>query len=218
MMRCLRLWWLSAVLVLGVTPVFADSWRYPEKITRDVQVFGAVQVIKIYDGKTKPGAPIWSIEIWREGVLQAKYRGVSYQALFASPDHKIFVGLSNQGLPGTAVIAFDDEGNLLLEAKHRHASFDYCAESISLRKEWFDENKPVVNFEVAAGRVDFSKIQIKTCKGRMQALDELVQNAYTERVMLREFQRLSSNKNQKDNGAELLRFMEFSRSLGTRSE
>ena len=113
---------LALISVFGST--HADSWRWPSEVRREAQKFGSIEVVKTYDGKTKPGEPVWAVEVRKGGLLLAKFGGVTYERLFASPDNKLFVGLSNRGLPGTAVVIFGSNGNLLLEAKHGIVEFD----------------------------------------------------------------------------------------------
>lgn len=202
------IWSLAFALSAGLAQ--ADTWSYPREIRRDVQTFGAVEVTRIYDGKTQPGKPIWAVEVRKGDELLARYRGVSYDKLFASANQQLFVGLSNSGLPGTAVMVFDAQGALLLEAKHDAALFDYCRESISLIKDWYDNKNPKVDFGPragAVGRTGLEQIQIRTCKQEMASLMELVAKAYAKRAELYAFERLSQIKDPQERAAKTEQFL-----------
>lgn len=75
--------------------------------------------------------------------------------IFTSPssathrDNLLFVGLSNDGLPGTAIVIFDDEDNLNLEIKHDVGNFNYCEESIKRIRIWYDRENPAIEFKYA---------------------------------------------------------------------
>lgn len=174
---------LALTSVLG--QAHADTWSWPSEVRRESQKFGTIEVAKTYDGKSKPGDPVWGVEVRRNGKLLAKFGGVTYERLFASPDSKLFVGLSNSGLPGTAVVVFGSKGNLLLEAKHGIVQFDYCDHSVTVVRKWYDDQKPMVQFVASENGDGFKAIRVRTCRGDMVDLLDTVLQGYARTVELK---------------------------------
>lgn len=73
---------------------------------------------------------------------------------------------------------FDKEGNLLLEVKHGLAMFDYCNESITLVRRWFDETNPDVQFVPNKKFGGYQTITLRDCKGKSADLLDFVLKAY----------------------------------------
>jgi hypothetical protein len=166
----------------------ADSWRFEPEEKQRVETFGATKVVLTTDARKDRQYPDFVLSIYAKDKLLAKYRGVAFQQIFASPDGSRFVGLSNQGLPGTAVVVFDNKGNLLLEVKHRFAAFDYCDESVTLIRKWYDEDKPDVQFIPDEKLGGYKGITVRDCKGNTSDLLMLVLQAYN-----RSFQRTAAS-------------------------
>lgn len=168
---------LLAASLLTSVHAFADSWRYQPKKIEQEDKFGEVRIVKSVDGRKDQKYPDFAVTIYQLGKMVALYKGVSYQKLFASPDNDLFVGLSNDGIPGTAVIIFDKSGNLRLEAKHGIARFQYCEESITLVRKWFDEDRPEVSF-VQDNEGRLKTITLRDCKGNTVDLMKTILQAY----------------------------------------
>lgn len=93
----------------------------------------------------------------------------------ASPNKELFIGLSNSGWPGTAAIIFDRRGRILLLATHAHSIFDYCRQTSTLMKEWFDQNDPQVRFPAFSLREKKAAgITLKNCRGETVDLLDVV--------------------------------------------
>lgn len=169
-------------------PAFAraDSWRFPAVIQTDPEQHGDITIRRIRDARKDQKYPDYSVEITRADHLLARIPGVYYEKLFAAPDGSLFVGLSNVGLPGTAVIIFDRQGRLRLEVKHGMAEFDYCEESVTLRREWFDAERPEVTFTKDPKWGSY-KVNLRTCRGKDVELMTAIRDAYN-----RSFQRNAS--------------------------
>ena len=178
MQKLLRRIAMTFALMLPITSM-ADTWSFEAKEARTVETFGSTKIVKIVDGRTDQRSPDFVVEVWNGDELKARYRGVSYDKLFASPDKSVFVGLSNTGLPGTAVVIFDKNGNLRLEAKHGMAIFDYCSVSATLLRQWFDDENPQVDF-IPADKINdvFEMVRVKSCKGEMIGVISSTQQAY----------------------------------------
>jgi len=157
---------------------FADSWKYDPVEKSNVETYGDIKIIRTTDARKDRQYPDFLLSIYFKDELLAKYKGVAFQKLFASPDNSRFVGLSNHGLPGTAVVVFDDKGNLLLEAKHGLAAFDYCDESVTLVRRWYDEDKPDVQFVPDEKYGGYKNITVRDCKGKTEDLLKLILRAY----------------------------------------
>lgn len=181
--------WFAILLVAALsfsTPSSADSWSFPATIKTQPETHGDITIRRILDARKNQKYPKYSIEITRGDQLLARIPGVYFQQLFPAPDGSFFVGLSNEGLPGTAVIIFDREGRLELEVKHGMAEFDYCRRSTTLAREWFDAEKPKVTF-TKDPKWDFYKVTVRTCWGKDVDLTAVIREAHN-----RVFQRNAS--------------------------
>ena len=155
----------------------ADSWRYPATISSKTDTNGEISIRRIIDARKNQQYPDYVVEISRGKDLLARLPGVYFEQLFPAPDGSFFVALSNDGLPGTAVLIFDREGNLRLEAKHDVAYFDYCGYSVTRQRLWFDAENPGVKF-VKHEDVDSYRVRLRNCHGKEVDLLATVQEAY----------------------------------------
>ncbi|MFZ1546855.1 MAG: hypothetical protein WAT12_07105 [Candidatus Nitrotoga sp.] len=174
---------LLKVALLAITAgvahlALADSWRYDPIVKNRVETYGETKIVQTTDARKNRQYPDFIVTIYSKGVLRAKYRGVAFQKLFPSPDNTVFVGLSNRGLPGTAVIVFDRDGNLRLDVKHNVAKFDYCEKSITLQRKWFDEDNPSVEFVADEKDGHYKSIRVRDCRGNTSDLFILVSQAF----------------------------------------
>jgi len=156
----------------------ADSWRFEPVLKQHTETFGTTKIVLSIDARSNQGLPIFSVEVFANKALRARYRGVAYEKLFASPDKTLFLGLSNDGLPGTAVVLFDKSGNLLLEVKHAVAAFDYCVQSTTRLRKWFDADNPAVKFVADAKYGGYKSITLRDCRGNEVDLQETISAAY----------------------------------------
>jgi len=169
---------LLLILAAYANLVSADSWRF-DPIKKDrVEIFGDSKIVLTTDARNNQKYPDYTLSIYKKDELRAMYRGVAFEDIFPSPDNTRFVGLSNRGLPGTAVIIFDNDGNLLLEVKHGVATFDYCDESITLVRRWYDEKHPDVKYVVDAKNGGYESVTVRDCRGKEQDLSLLISQAY----------------------------------------
>jgi hypothetical protein len=132
----------------------ADSWFFPKELTREEYIFGGSKFVLEIDGTKDWGWPPHTLSIYRGDELLAKYRNVGFKKVYASKDNRFFVGVSNHGVPGTAFVVFDAEGNLLREEKHRFLPPGlYTKQSLVIWQHWYDEKNPEVQFDVTDGRL-----------------------------------------------------------------
>ena len=168
-------------IVLSSALASADSWRYPATISSKTDTYGDIIIRRIVDARNDQQYPVFSVEVSRGTVLLARFPGVYFEQLFPAPDGSFFVALSNDGLPGTAVLIFDREGNLRLEAKHDVAYFDYCSYSVSRQRLWFDQDSPDVKF-LKREDIDAYRVRLRSCHGKEVDLLTTVQEAYKRTV------------------------------------
>ena len=138
----------AAILFAAAGPAFADKWSFPPEVQKQTFEFGKSKLVIEIDGTRDRGFPPHTLSIHLNGELMAKYRNVGFSKVYASEDNRYFVGLSNDGIPGTAFIIFDAQGNLIREQKHRflpHAM--YTGWSVTRVREWFNEAHPAVEFK-----------------------------------------------------------------------
>jgi hypothetical protein len=170
---------LALLLAIALASAFAsaDSWQYHATISSKTDTHGDVTIRRVLDARKDRQYPNFSVEVSRGKELLARFPGVYFEQLFAAPDGSFFVALSNDGLPGTAVLIFDREGNLRLEAKHDVAYFDYCGHSVTRQRLWFDAETPGVKF-VKHEDIDAYRVRLRNCHGREVDLLTTVQEAY----------------------------------------
>jgi hypothetical protein len=145
---------VAFVAALGASAlVRGDSWVFPDKLVKRSFDFGRTKVVLEVDGTKDRGFPPHILSVYADGALAAKYRKVGFEHLYVSKDKRYFVGLSNEGIPGTAFVIFDAEGNLLREVKHAHMPYGiYTDTSVTLIRKWFEAQRPV-KFKVEEGRL-----------------------------------------------------------------
>ncbi|HEX6398559.1 MAG TPA: hypothetical protein VFZ95_14135 [Steroidobacteraceae bacterium] len=158
--------WLIAVASHADSWAFKDSvqtWRFADGLRVDV----------ITDAQ-RDGSANQYVKIVRGSRVLGILNGVGFETLVESPDHRLYVGLSNTGLPGTAAVVFDHDGRVLLYASHWAGSFAYCRASVTIDRTWYDGKNPDVRF-------DDGKITLNDCSGTRISLFEAVGQALAPR-------------------------------------
>ena len=127
--------------------VSADTWFY-NKDHSETWGFAndEFRISSVTDVKTRHEAHEY-LEIVSHGKVLAVLNGVGIDTLAASPDEALFVGLSNSGIPGSAVVIFNRKGEVLLLVPHRELRFDYCEESVSVVRTWHGSKAADVHFD-----------------------------------------------------------------------
>lgn len=168
--------------LLIVLPVIAsgDSWLpyEPERKVTDFE-FGETTIRRVVDATRDQMFPSFSIDVVTAGKLVGRYGGISFEYIQATDDNKVFVAISNGGLPSTALIVFDADGNIRVLLDHRvdDYRFEYCDESVTLVKEWFDSSDPELTFVQDDLGDD---VHIRSCGGEMLSLRELIRPTDSE--------------------------------------
>ena len=173
----------TLALVLASATVYADSWNYEPVTTDRTFEFGTARVVLTTDARKNQKVPDFQVRVIDRGIEQARFRGVAFDALYASPDNELFLGLSNRGIPGTAVIVFSRSGRIALLANHGIAEFDYCSKTITLERVWYDETSPNVRFDLD-GKNGAPGIYLQDCKGRTVEVLGTVRAAYVRAASL----------------------------------
>lgn len=166
-----------AFLLIFPAIVYADSWLFEKKSTDRSFEFGDSKIVLTIDARKDQKRPTHILRIFKGGQLMAQYRNVGFEHLFASRDNLSFVGLSNDGLPGTAIVIFDDEGNLNLEIKHDFGNFYYCDKSITRTRVWYNDENPAVEFKYAEVGNRVNDITLNDCKGQRISLYDAIGDA-----------------------------------------
>lgn len=129
----------------------ADRWIFPPEIHKQEYTFGEVRIELIRDPSESRGWPLYELYIFNKGELQAKYRNIAFENIYASEDNRFFAGLSNHGVPGTAFVVFDYKGRLLREVKHHYSSLEYILQSATIRRYWYNPEETKVDFIMRYG-------------------------------------------------------------------
>ena len=163
--------------MLASTTTSADMWRYPPEIATRSFSHGDVRVVLTTDARADQVSPDFLFEVFKGDAVVARIPGISFDSLFASNDNRVFLGVSNSGVPGTAVVVFADTGRLALLADHGLAEFDYCTKSVTLERVWFDEADPNVRFQLDDKQPD-PGIFIRSCRGHDIEILRTVRQAF----------------------------------------
>lgn len=175
---------LSVLLVAATVPIgWADTWSFSPVVDEKAYEFGEVRIVRTIDATRNSRYPDFSITVYRAGELRALLRGVSFEHIAAPKDNSFFVGVSNDGLPGTAIIIFDAGGNLKVEIRHHFSKLKYCKRSITRYRNWYFPDAPDIAFEYYSESGDYHKagdlksISIRDCEGSRRDLFELIEQA-----------------------------------------
>ena len=163
---------LFAACAMAAAAARADSWKL--RARDDVYRFkGDISFTYTVDPVDGGNWAKFAVKAYRNNRLVGQYASIGFEELIASPNSSLFVGLSNSGIPGTAVVVFDAHGGLLLHVRHDVARFDYCNETITLVRDWYIPGKDSVQF--GEGLADISLLD---CHGRRVNLLDIVGEAY----------------------------------------
>ena len=160
-----------------VTPANADKWYFEKEATDKDYQFGDTTITLSIDATVNQQFPDFIIDVKAKEILLARYKNVAFEQVFAAEDNSVFVGLSNDGLPGTAIVVFDNKGNLRLEVKHRFANLDYCSQSEFRQRIWFDGVNPAFEFKFDE-KQSLQDMFVNDCKGQRISLFTLIDNIY----------------------------------------
>lgn len=170
--------WVVAVgLSLLAGAALADTLS--TRRAKDVKVFrfGNTVIRQTYDSRREPGSPDITFQVYVGDQLKVQLKDAEFDQFFPSPDNDLFVGLSNGGWPGSAVIVFDKEGHIFLLSDHLTAQFDYCFKTSTFARQWYDQKDPQVHFPAGHAYTRIYGITLKSCRGRTIGLVEAVNGA-----------------------------------------
>jgi len=186
---------------------YADSWRPPEVTTVETKNFDHIKIVTSRIGsKDQEYTPNMFentfLDIYRKYDEKEVhvYRGISsHIEIYSSEKVKdymqYFLGVSNTGL-AKAIIVFDQSGNVIVDINHNATSqspFNYCRESSTLSKQWFDYKNPEVNFlfkdieeKSKNGKMTrkskvLRDIEINSCDGKRLSIKKIMDKYFEER-------------------------------------
>jgi hypothetical protein len=178
-MKRLVCWFALIFLSCSIkTDALADSPSLKKTKYENSFAFGDIRIRQSFDSTKDPMDPEFKLQVYDKDQLILQLRDAAFDAFYSSPNGKAFVGLSNSGWPGTAVIIFDRRGRILLLAEHGFAKFDYCGETPTFIKEWYDSKSPQVLFPAAkfSGK-KIPGITLRDCRGQTIDLLDAVTKA-----------------------------------------
>lgn len=151
--------------LLTVAPwASADSWSFPPGRSEKTFTFGDARIVLATDATADRKYPDFILQVFKKGKLQSQVHNIWFDQVFASPDRTLFVGLSNRGFPGPAVVVFNDSGAISLLALHGIAEFDYCEKSVSIQRVWYDAEDPRVTFHSDTKVHESAGISLRDCR------------------------------------------------------
>lgn len=164
MMKALVGMLLSAMIAVAG----ADTWSF-ESSEREFRFSEGFRFLVTVDASQSTQSPDFYVRVYDGERLLAHYPGFNFEHVIASPDEKLFVALSNRGVPGTAAAVFARDGGFRWLVTHGLADFDYCGRSVILVRRWYDEKNPDVRFG-DTGKAD--AITLRDCQGQRVSLLE----------------------------------------------
>lgn len=174
---------LFLITSVSITPALGETWKYEKKSTNEIKNFGDIKLTLTTDAINNQIFPEFTLKIHNNDTLQAQYRNIAYDDVFASADNTVFVGLSNDGLPGTAIVVFDNRGNLRLELKHRFTNFIYCKFSGFRDRVWYDSENPDFEFVFDPSGKNLQDMFINDCNGKRISVFNLIDNTYRKSLV-----------------------------------
>lgn len=174
-------------LFLSLT-AFGDTWFYKPEVSTKRYTFGATEIELIIDTTSDPYQPDFTLKIFTNSELQAIYRGISFQFLAADKSNSTFVGLSNEGIPGTAVVMFGSHGQLKKLVNHFEFSPHYCRHSVTIRKEWVNSTDPKIEFIYDSADDDYSYIEdisFLNCRNERKSLFSEIRKGFEQKGLER---------------------------------
>jgi len=142
-----RFFVISFLLLLACRTTEADQWFFKKEVVQDSFEFGDTTIVRTRDSTIDQQWPEFSVAIYRGDELMAKYKGISFEFIFATEDNTDFIGVSNSGIPGTAFVWFRSTGELDVLLNHANFQPEYCSESVTLERHWLDRQSPDLKFE-----------------------------------------------------------------------
>ena len=175
---------LIAVMTV-ISNAYADSWEFPAEKTEDEFKFGDVTILRTLDARKDQQHPAFYLSIYREDNLEAKFKGVYFEDIYASDDNQHFIGLSNDGLPGTAFVLFDGRGNLIRIQNHEYPLFDYCEMSVTRSRKWYAES-PAAEFKYKTvyGVQYLDSVEFTDCHGERKSIKQYLAEGYKRMALL----------------------------------
>lgn len=176
----------AAALVMLACPIaLADQWRFEPELQTTVFTFGPVQIIRSRDARKDQQQPDFTVEIKNRGETVGLYRGIWFDVIVPDKNNEVFLGLSNTGLPNTAIVRFSASGEITWLTQHGRFMPEYCDESVTLVKVWFDESDAGVEFEYELLFDDYeviSDIRIRLCNGEVVSILDVLFESDKRRV------------------------------------
>lgn len=146
--------------------------------------FGDITVIQSFDSLKDPMSPEFKVQVYDKKRLLLQLNDAAFDAFYPSPNGEAFVGLSNGGWPGSAAIIFDRRGRILLLVEHGFANFDYCSQTSTFIKEWYDGKDPQVKFPIFDTRkTPIPGITLRDCHGRTVDLLDTISKASSDTTL-----------------------------------
>ena len=164
---------LSGCAIAG--PASADMPSMQRVKQEQTYAFGDIRIKQTFNSMTDPMSPDFMVQVYKKDELLLQLKDAAYTTFHASPGNSVFVGLSNGGWPGTAVIIFNRDGKILLLADHNRTTFDYCMSTATLLRQWYDPTKVQLKFP-RYGRYTGAApgITMRNCRGETIDLLDLV--------------------------------------------
>ena len=187
------------------TSAKSDSWRYQKEKTEKQYNFGDINFTLIRDTTKNDRYPDYSLFVKKDDNLEAKYRGVAFDSIHPSKNNEMFIGFSNHGLPGTALLILGSEGQLIRELKHSHFQPNYCDESTTLSKRWvLDDPKVEFAYSKIGDKYEYiDRITFLDCHGKRVSLSDTIRDGYLNYLKNHEEREAYKAKKKSDEVGEL---------------
>lgn len=156
------------ILILSASIGYGDRWKLDPEVKDTEFSFGNTRIVLHYDSTNNQYFPEYTLKVYFKEELVGDLAGIGFEKVFASPENSYFLGVSNKGLIRQAYVIFNSKGNLLMMQEHDDIKIKYCEASITLYREWYDEENPNVEFEMVNG--ELIDVIINHCDGTRYSL------------------------------------------------
>ncbi len=148
--------------------VHPDNWVLIPGVQETEFGFGNTMIVLRQESKAKESFPNYTLKIYFKKKLVATHKNIGFQKAFASPDNRYFLGVSNRGLIKQAYVIFDHKGHILKMRTNEFQASHYCKMSVTLAREWYDEENPNPQFVMSGKKL--KDVHIRSCRGAQISL------------------------------------------------
>lgn len=134
------------VLLLIASICNADTWFFDKELKKEQFIFGETKITKIIDTRENPQYPLYRLEVEYKGKVEANFKNLTFSSITDFDNGNYILGVTNSGLSQFAYFILSKDGKLMT-AKNHSADINYCNTSVTIVRDWVDDENLVVEEE-----------------------------------------------------------------------